>query len=244
MDAHELKSMVFVIINEYERGLRFTLGKYSKLLGPGFAWNIPFYHYTRVVDLRTRTIRIPQQETISRDNVPLNINAVVYYELKDPMKAVLEIADVDNAVQQYAQTAMRDVIGKSELDQVLADRDRIAKHIEEIVDKEIGGWGVDITAIKIQDIELPDTMKRVMARQAEGERIRRSTVILAEGELAAAENYAKAAKTLSGSPGALYLKTLQTLATSVSQEDAPTQIILVPSQLMRWAEGLLGRKSP
>jgi regulator of protease activity HflC (stomatin/prohibitin superfamily) len=234
--------MVFVIINEYERGLRFTLGKYTGVLGPGFAWNIPFIHYTRVLDLRTRTIKIPQQEAITRDNVPLNINAVVYYQITDPTKAVMEIADVETAVMQYAQTAMRDVAGKSELDQILADRDQVAGHVEEIVDKEVSVWGVDITAIKIQDIELPETMKRVMARQAEGERIRRSTIILAQGELASAENYAKAAKTLAGGPGALYLKTLQTLSTSISQEDAPTQIILVPSQLMKWAEGLLGKK--
>ncbi|MFH1095078.1 MAG: SPFH domain-containing protein [Candidatus Micrarchaeota archaeon] len=234
--------MVFVVINEYERGLRFTLGKFSGILGPGVALNLPFLHHTIVVDIRTKTVKIPQQETMSRDNVPLNINAVVYYHIVDAKKAVLSIADIDYAVLQYAQTAMRDIIGKNEMDHILSDRERIATQVEEIVDKEVAGWGVDITAIKIQDIEMPEDMKRTMARQAEGERIRRSTVILAQGELAAAKNYASAAETLAKSPGALYLKTLQTLSTTISQEDAPTSIILVPSNLMKVVENLVGKK--
>lgn len=234
--------MVFVIINEYERGLRFTLGRYSGVLGPGFNWNIPYLHYTQVVDLRTKTVKVPTQEIMTRDNVPLKINIVVYYKLESPEKAVLNIADVDYAVLQYSQTAMRDIIGKNEMDHVLSDRDRIANQIEEIVDKELGGWGVDVSAIKIQDVEMPEDMKRAMARQAEGERIRRSTIILAEGELLAAENYAKAAKTLYASEGALYLRTLQTLTTNVSAEDAPTNIVLLPAELMKIAEHFLGKK--
>lgn len=234
--------MVLVIINEYEKGVRFTLGVNARQLGPGVALNLPFLHQTHIVDLRTKTIKIPSQEAMTRDNVPLNVNAVVYYQIVDAQKAVLQIKDADYAVQQYAQTAMRDVIGKNEMDTILAERDRIAEQIEAIVDKEVADWGVDITAIKIQDIKIPDDMQRAMARQAEGTRIALSTVILAQGELEAAENYSKAAKTLAGGKGALYLKTLQTLATSVSQEDAPTQIVLVPSQLMRWAEGLLSKR--
>lgn len=233
---------MIVIINEYERGLRFTLGQNPVLLGPGMSLNVPFLHYTYVVDLRTKTINMPRQEAMTKDNIPLNINAVVYYKITDPAKAVLRIADADSAVLQYAQTAMRDVIGKNDLDTTLSDRERIANQTEEIVDKEVADWGVDISSIKIQDIEMPEDMKRVMARQAEGERIRRSNIILAQGELAAAENYAKAADTLAKSTGGLYLKTLQTLATSVSQEDAPTQIILLPSQFMKWAQTLMGKK--
>lgn len=234
--------MVFVIINEYERGLRFTLGRYSGVLGPGFNWNLPFLHYTQVVDLRTKTVKVPTQEIMTRDNVPLRINIVVYYKLESPEKAVLQIADVDYAVLQYAQTAMRDIIGKNEMDLVLSDRERIANQIEEIVDKEMEGWGVDVSAIKIQDIEMPDDMKRAMARQAEGERIKRSTIILAEGEYQAAQNYATAARTLSATPGALYLRTLQTLTTNVSNEDAPTNIVLLPAEIMKLAEHFLGKK--
>ncbi len=234
--------MVVVIINEYERGLRFTFGRYAGTLGPGINWNIPFIHYTQVVDLRTKTVKVPTQEIMTRDNVPLKINIVVYYKLSSPEKAVMQIADVDYAVLQYAQTAMRDIIGKNEMDHVLSERESIANQIEQIVDKELEGWGVDVSAIKIQDIEMPEDMKRAMARQAEGERIRRSTIILAEGELLAAENYAKAARTLSQTPGALYLRTLQTLTTNVSNEDAPTNIVLLPAELMKIAEHFLGKK--
>lgn len=234
--------MVLVIINEYERGLRFTLGKYSGVLGAGVHLNLPFLHYTQVVDLRTKTKKLQAQEIITKDNIPAKINIVVYYRLVSPEKAVLEIADVDYAVLQYAQTAMRDIIGRNDMDNVLSDRERIAGQIEEIVDNELAAWGVDVSAIKIQDIEMPDDMKRAMARQAEGERMKRATVILADGELQAAENYAKAAKTLSGSPGSLYLRTLQTLTANVSAEDAPTNIVLLPAELMKIAEHFLGKK--
>lgn len=227
---------MIVVINEYEKGLRFTLGRYSGVLHPGISLNLPIIHSTRVIDTRTKTIKIPRQETMTRDNIPLNLNAVVYYQIVNPEMAVLKIADVDYAVLQYAQTAMRDIIGKNEMDMILSDRDRVANQIEGIVDKEVADWGVDIKAIKILDIEMPEDMKRTMARQAEGERIRRSTIILAQGELESAKNYAEAAKTLSNTPGALYLKTLQTLSTSISQEDAPTSIILIPSQLMNMVE--------
>ena len=234
--------MVFVIINEYERGLRFTLGSFSSMLGPGISLNLPILHHVIVVDTRTKTVKMSKQEAISRDNVPLIVNSVVYYRIVDAQKAVLKIADVDYAVLQYAQTAMRDIVGRNEMDHILSDRDRIANQVEEIVLKEVAAWGVEISGIKIQDIEMPEDMKRTMARQAEGERIRRSTIILAQGELEAARNYANAASQLARSPGALYLKTLQTLSTTISQEDAPTSIILVPSQLMKMVETFLSKK--
>ncbi len=212
------------------------------MLGPGISLNLPILHHVIVVDTRTKTNKMSKQEAISRDNVPLVITSVVYYQISDAQKAVLRIADVDYAVLQYAQTAMRDIVGKNEMDHILSDRDRIASHVEEIVDKEVSEWGVDITAIKIQDIEMPEDMKRTMARQAEGERIRRSTLILAQGELEAAKNYAEAAHLLSKSPGALYLKTLQTLSTTISHEDAPMSVVLLPSQLMKTVESFLGKK--
>lgn len=234
--------MVLTIVDQYERGLRFTFGRYTALLNPGICINIPIVHRIIKVDMRTRTMKIPQQEAMTKDNIPLRINAVVYFTVVDPEKAILEIADVDHAVLQYAQTAMRDVIGKNEMDKIISDRERIANQIEDIVDKEVTNWGIDISAIKIQDIEMPEDMKRSMARQAEGERIRRATIILAQGELEAAKNYAKAAKFLAETPGALYLKTLQTLSTSISLEDAPTTIVLVPAQIMRILERIVPKK--
>ncbi len=226
--------MVVVIINQYERALRFTLGRYTSLLGPGLALAIPFIHTVKLVDIRIKAIKIPSQETLTKDNIPIRITAVVYYKIEEPEKAVLDIANVDLAVMQYAQSTMRDVIGKNEMDKILSDRESIAKEIQNIVDQTVRNWGVDISAIKIQDIELPEDMKRSIAKQAEGERIRRATVILAEGELAAAKNFAEAAKTLSTSEESFFLKTLQSLTTNISLEDAPTNIVIIPKEFVEF----------
>ena len=143
---------MFSIINQYEKGVRFRLGKYESVVGPGFAWNIPFYHSIRTLDLRVKTIPIQPQEAMTKDNVPVKIAAVVYYKIVDPLKVVMAISDYNFAIAQYAQTAVRDVIGNNELDFVLADRDKIADEIEKIVDEETSAWGVDVSAIKLQDI--------------------------------------------------------------------------------------------
>jgi regulator of protease activity HflC (stomatin/prohibitin superfamily) len=179
---------MFSIINQYEKGVRFRFGKYDSVVGPGFVWNIPFYHSIRTLDLRVKTIPIQPQEAMTKDNVPVKIAAVVYYKIVDPLKVVMAISDYNFAIAQYAQTAVRDVIGNNELDFVLADRDKIADEIEKIVDEETSSWGVDVSAIKLQDIELPSDMKRAMAKQAEAEREKRATIILSEGEFQSANN--------------------------------------------------------
>jgi len=226
--------MVFSIINQYERGVRFTWGRFDSVVGPGFVWNIPFFHSIRMLDMRTKTIPIQPQEAMTKDNVPVKISAVVYYKIVDPLKVVMSISDYNFAIAQYAQTAVRDVVGNNELDFVLADRDKIALEIEKIVDEEIKGWGMDVSAIKLQDIELPEDMKRAMAKQAEAEREKRATIILSDGEFMSANNYADAARKLSSIHGALHLRTLQTLATNVSAEDSPTHLWLLPTQIMKF----------
>lgn len=228
--------MVFTIINQYEKGVRFVWGRYDTVVGPGFAWNIPFYHNIRTLDMRTKTIPIQPQDAMTKDNVPVKISAVVYYRIVDPLKVVMAISDYNFAIAQYAQTAVRDVIGNNELDFVLADRDKIAQEIEKLVDEETKDWGVDVSAIKLQDIELPQDMKRAMAKQAEAEREKRATIILSEGELMSANNYADAARKLSAIHGALHLRTLQTLATNVSAEDSPTHLWMLPTQIMKFFE--------
>jgi regulator of protease activity HflC (stomatin/prohibitin superfamily) len=229
-------TMVFTIIDQYEKGVRFIWGRFDAVVGPGFAWNIPFFHYVRKLDMRTKTIPIQPQEAMTKDNIPVKIAAVVYYRIVDPLKAVMAITDYNFAIAQYAQTAVRDVIGNNELDFVLADREKIALEIEKLVDEETKDWGVDVSAIKLQDIELPEDMKRAMAKQAEAEREKRATIILSEGELMSASNYAAAARKLASIDGALHLRTLQTLATNVSAEDSPTHLWMLPTQMMKFFE--------
>lgn len=225
--------MVFVIINQYEKGVRFSWGRFDAVCEPGFVWNIPFYHSVRVIDMRVKTIPIQPQEAMTKDNVPVKMTAVVYYKITDPRKIVLSVIDYNFAIAQYAQTALRDVIGNNELDFVLGDRDKIASEIQELVEGEIKDWGVDVSAIKLQDIELPDDMKRAMARQAEAEREKRATIILSEAEFQSSGNYAEAARKLAAIHGALHLRTLQTLATNVSSDDAPMNLWLLPNQILK-----------
>jgi len=230
---------VIKIIYQYERGVVFTLGKYSGTIGPGLNFLIPFVQTMQKVDIRIKTVDIPKQEVMTRDNVPVMVNAVVYFKVNKPEAAVLEIEDYLYAVAQYAQTALRDVVGNSDLDFVLTERDKAADSIKELVDRETEGWGVDITAIKLQDIELPADMKRAMARQAEAEREKRGTIIMSEGELAASGNLAEAAKRLATTPGALHLRTLQTLA-DVSSDQSNTIVFLTPIEVLRAIEGFGG----
>ncbi len=199
-----------VIVNQYERGIVLTLGVYSYTLGPGLKLVIPILQRVIKVDIRINTLDIPKQEIITRDNVAVSINAVVYFQVTKAEDAILKVRDFGYAVSQYAQTALRDVIGGVELDSLLTDREKISEEIKAIVDKETIDWGVDVTGIKLQDIAVPDNMKRVMAKQAEAERERRATIIRAEGELKASENLRKAMENMSAS-GAISLRTLQTI---------------------------------
>ncbi|AJF59718.1 MAG: SPFH domain-containing protein [Candidatus Diapherotrites archaeon] len=220
------------IIQEYERGVKFTLGRFGGIMGPGLNILFPIIQSYRKIDLRVKTVDVPKQEVMTQDNVPVRVNAVVYFKVEDPAKAVLKIEDYMYATSQYAQTALRDVLGEASLDNVLTKRDELAVKIKNIADKETDAWGIDVTAVKMQDIELPDNMKRTMAKQAEAEREKRAVIIKAEGEVIASGNLAKAAATLSKSPGALHLRTLNTI-NDLSSDQSNTVIFVVPLEVLR-----------
>lgn len=225
-----------VIVNQYERGIVLTLGTYSYTLGPGLKLVFPILQRVIKVDIRINTLDIPKQEIITKDNVAVTINAVVYFQVTKAEDAILKVKDFGYAVSQYAQTALRDVIGGVELDQLLTDRQKISDEIKVIVDKETVDWGVDVTGIKLQDIAVPDNMKRVMAKQAEAERERRATIIRAQGELTASENLNKAMKSLAES-GAISLRTLQTIENATNGPNN-TVIFALPTEVLNTIEKL------
>ena len=206
-----LLSMGIRMLYQYERGVVFTLGKFSSVRDPGLTFLVPFIQTMRKVDMRIKTAEVPRQEVITKDNIPILVNAVVYFKVINPEKVIIEIEDYIFAIKQYTQAALRDVIGNSDLDFVLTEREKVAGSIKEIVDSETSDWGVDVESIKIQEIELPAEMKRAMAVQAEAERNRRAVIISSQGELSASENLRQAAENLAKSSGALHLRTLQTL---------------------------------
>ncbi len=221
---------MIVIVDQYERGIVLTLGVYSYTLQPGLKLVIPIVQRVIKVDIRINTTDIPKQEVITKDNLPVNINAVVYFQVLRPEDAILKVMDFSYAITQYAQTALRDVIGGVTLDELLTERQKLSEEIQKIVDGETIEWGVDVTAIKLQDIELPQDMKLVMAKQAQAERERRSVIIRAEGELTASENLAKAMEVLTAS-GAISLRSLQTIETAaVAQSN--TIVFAIPIEIM------------
>lgn len=216
------------LLYQYERGVVFTLGRYSHVKNPGLRWVMPVIQNMRKVDIRIKTADIPRQEVITKDNIPLLANTVVYFKVEKPADAIIKIEDFEYAVKQYTQAALRDVIGNSELDFVLTEREKIASSIKKIVDTETSGWGVDIESIKIQELELPAEMKRAMAKQAEAERERRAVIIAAEGELKASENLKKASDNLSKSPAAVHLRTLQTIR-DIAADPSEKIVLFLPS---------------
>ncbi len=218
------------VILEYERLIIFRLGKYKRTIGPGVVYVLPILEKSRKVDLRIVTADIPRQEVITRDNIPVLANTVVYFKVEKPSDAIIKIENYAFAVRQYTQAALRDVVGNMELDSVLTERDKIAADIRKIVDQETNEWGIDIKAIKIQEIELPAEMKRAMAKQAEAEREKRAAIIASEGELASARNLAEAATMMSSQPGALQLRTLQTIR-DISQDPSEKIVIFMPSDI-------------
>jgi regulator of protease activity HflC (stomatin/prohibitin superfamily) len=218
------------VILEYERLIIFRLGKYKRTIGPGVVYILPVLEKARKVDLRIVTADIPRQEVITRDNIPVLANTVVYFKVEKPSDAIIKIENFAFAVRQYTQAALRDVVGNMELDGVLTERDKIAADIREIVDQETNEWGIDIKSIKIQEIELPAEMKRAMAKQAEAEREKRAAIIASEGELASAKNLAEAANTMASQPGALQLRTLQTIR-DISQDPSEKIVIFMPSEI-------------
>ncbi len=230
------------VIYQYKRGVVFTLGKYTGTREPGLTFIIPILQRMRLVDMRIQTADIPRQEVMTKDNIPMLVNAVVYFKVIDPEEAIIKIQDYAFAVRQYTQAALRDVIGNSEMDIVLTEREEIAESIKEIVDAETNGWGIDVESIKIQEVELPAEMKRAMAKQAEAERERRAVIIASQGELSASENLRKAAENLSKSKGALHLRTLQTIR-DIAADPSEKIILFIPSDLGRTLESLGGEKS-
>ncbi len=218
------------VILEYERLIIFRLGKYKRTIGPGVVYIIPMFEKSQKVDLRIVTADIPRQEVITRDNIPVLANTVVYFKVEKPSEAIIKIENYAYAVRQYTQAALRDVVGNMELDSVLTERDKIASGIRELVDQETSEWGIDIKSIKIQEIELPAEMKRAMAKQAEAEREKRAAIIASEGELASAKNLAEAAKVMTAEPGALQLRTLQTIR-DISQDPSEKIVIFMPSEI-------------
>ena len=219
------------VINQYERGVVLTLGKFTGLRDPGLRIVIPVFQRLIRVDIRSMPIDVAKQEIITKDNVTAGVDAIVYFRVINAPKAVLETTNYVYATSQFAQAALRDVTGNFELDELLSKREEISQQIKEIVDAQTDQWGIDVEAVKIQNIELPSDMKRAMAKQAEAERERRSNIINAEGERAAAETLAEAARIIAGTPGALNLRTLNTIE-RISTEPSQKTTMLFPIELI------------
>jgi regulator of protease activity HflC (stomatin/prohibitin superfamily) len=217
-------------VTEYKRLIVFRFGKYRRTVGPGIVFILPLIEVSEEVDLRIKTLDIARQEIITKDNIPITIDTSVFYKVINPEYAKTKIENFMRAVLNYTQGALRDVIGNMELDEVLTQRERISSEIRKVVDEETREWGVQITQIKIQQIELPENMKRAMAVQAEKEREKRASIIASEGELEASKNIAEAGRILSETPSAIQLRTLQTIQ-DISQEPSQKIVIFLPTDL-------------
>ena len=229
-------------INEYERGILFTFGKYSKVLNPGWHVILPVIQFYKKVDIRTKAVDVPEQETITRDNVSIRINAVIYYKVFDAGKAIVEVENFYYAVSQLAQTTMRNIVGSVTLDQLLSDREKISGEICTVIDKATDAWGIKVENVELKDVALPEEMKRVIAKAAEAEREKAAVITKAQGEVEAAENLAKAATMMGNTPGALHLRTLSTL-NDLSSDQSNTVIFAVPVEVLRALEGIGQKKN-
>ena len=219
-------------VNQYEKGVKFRFGKYVEMMQPGWRLVFPIIESWRNIDLRVKTVDVPSQECVSKDNISIKVNAVLYYKVVQAEKAVMEVEHFMYAVSQLAQTTMRNIVGEFELDEILSQRDEISNKIQTIVDKETDPWGVKVTRIELKDIEIPDDMKRTIAKVAEAVRERKAVILKAEGETIASKNLSKAAQELGKNPGALHLRTLQTL-NDLSSDKSNTVIIGIPLEILR-----------
>lgn len=224
-------------INQYQRGVRFTLGKYRGIMDPGWRLIIPVFQSFEKVDMRVKAVDVPDQEAITRDNISVRVNAVIYYKVRNAEKAIIEVENFYYAVSQLAQTTMRNVVGEVNLDELLSGRDQIAERIRMIVDKATDAWGIEVASVDLKDVTLPEEMKRVIGKQAEAEREKRSVIIKAEGEVIASDNLAKAADRLSSVTGAMHLRTLSTL-NDLSSDQSNTVIFAIPLEILRAFEGM------
>jgi len=221
------------VIDQYEQGVIFTLGKYSGIKMPGLNYVFPIIQRMVRVDLRVRTLDIQKQQVMTKDNVPIDVNGVVFFKVHKVQDAIIKVQDYQYAIAQYSQTALRDVIGGMTLDTLLTERQHVGEEIQKIVDKETDQWGLDVQVIKLQDIEVPDDLKRIMSRQAAAEREKRANIIKSEGDRDAAKNLAAAAETMSKSNGAMQLRTLQTLD-GLGPTASNTVVLALPVEVMQF----------
>lgn len=228
-------------INQYERGVRFTMGRYTGVMNPGWRLIIPVFQSYKKVDMRVKAVDVPDQKAITRDNVSVTVNAVIYYKVASAEKAIIEVENFYYAISQYAQTTMRNIIGEVTLDELLSGRDKIAERIKEIVDKETNAWGLSVNNVELKDVSLSETMERTIAKQAEAEREKRAVIINSEGELAASKNMAEAAKMLSATPGALHLRTLQSI-NDISSDQSNTVVFTIPLEIMQAFTGFVKKQ--
>ena len=218
-------------INEYERGIKFTLGKFSSTMEPGWNLVFPIFQSYSKVDIRTKAVDVPEQEAITKDNVSIRINAVLYYKIFDASKAIIAVENFNYAVSQLAQTTMRNIVGSVTLDELLSQRDKISSEICKIVDEATDPWGIKVENVELKDIALPEEMKRVIAKVAEAEREKQAVITKAEGEVEASNNLAKAAETMSKVDGALHLRTLSTI-NDISSDQSNTVIFCLPIEVL------------
>lgn len=223
-------------INEYERGVKFTLGKFSKIMEPGWRLVFPIFQSYKKVDIRTKVDDVPEQEAITKDNVSVKINAVIYYKVFDASLAVLKVENFHYATAQLAQTTMRNIVGSVTLDELLGEREKVSTKIREIIDSETDPWGIKVENVELKDISLTEEMKRVIARAAEAEREKQAVITKAKGEAEAADNLSKAASKLSETPGALHLRTLETI-NDVSADQSNTIFFAMPIELLDAIKG-------
>lgn len=236
-----LMPQMFKILREYERAVVFRLGKYQKTKGPGLIVLIPFIDKIERVDLRVLTINVDKQEVITKDNVTVNVDAITFFRVVDAEQAVIQVEEYIHATSMLAQTTLRSIVGQVELDELLAERDKVNKNIQEIIDRQTDPWGIKVVSVEVRDVVLPENMKRAMARQAESERDRRAKVINAQGEFQAAERLVDAARMMQEAPAALQLRFLQTM-NEVAEENPSYVFMPIPLDFMDAFRGLGGDK--
>lgn len=227
-------------VNEYERGVKFTLGRFSSLVNPGWRLVLPIFQSMKKIDIRTKTLDLPLQDAITRDNVSFKMNAVIFFQIMDAAKAFLSVENFMYSILQLAQTTMRNVGGEFTLDELLSKRDEASNRIKQIIDKQTSEWGIHVLNVDLKDIALPENLQRTIGKQAEAEREKRAVIINSEGEVIAAENLAKAAQLLSSTPGALHLRTLNTI-NDVSSDESNTIVFALPVEVLK-AFDTMGKK--
>ncbi|PIR43865.1 hypothetical protein COV24_00550 [candidate division WWE3 bacterium CG10_big_fil_rev_8_21_14_0_10_32_10] len=224
-------------INEYERGILFTMGRFTSIMDPGWKIVVPIFQSYQKVDIRTKAVDLSDQGAMTKDNVSIKVSAVIYYKVMDAAKVILEVENFYWAISNLAQTTMRNVVGEADLDYLLSQRDEIAVNIKNQIKNQAEGWGIDVISVELKDILLPDNMVRTMAKQAEAEREKRANIINSEGEVMAAQNLGKAAELMARTPGALHLRTLNSI-NDISSDKSNTVVFAIPMEVLKAVEGM------